>query len=92
MCWMSNGIIALLLKDDEDLKQPLMRDFLFLSMLSGRFHVSHETQKLIWTDPVTKQAPPYPIVPSEWSELVRRKQAPSSEHFFEWYQQWMMKQ
>lgn len=46
--WRSDGIITLVLVDDDDTNQATMRGFLYLSLLSGRFQVPASVQALIF--------------------------------------------
>lgn len=89
MRWESSGIIALLLTDEEDQKQPLMRDFLFLAMISGRFRPTEGTQKLVWADPVTGQQPQYPPVPEDWWVELDAGTAPPASQYPSWYGAWV---
>ena len=64
MRWDTDGVVSLLLLDEDDTKQALMRDFLFLSMVTGRFQPEEEIQRRIWaTDGILA---PFPQVPQAW--------------------------
>jgi len=92
MRWESSGIIALLLTDPNDQKQPLMRDFLFLAMLSGRFRPTEGSQKLIWADPQTGVKPQLPVVPEQWWQELDAGTAPPGNQFLSWYANWLANQ
>lgn len=88
MRWEAGGIIALLLTDPDDTKQVLMRNFLFMAMLTGRFRPSEGTQKLIWADPATGDQPAFPTVPEEWWQELDAGTAPPAEQYGTWFATW----
>lgn len=91
MRWEASGIVAMLLTDPDDnpIKQALLRNFLFMTMLSGRFRPSAGIQGLIWADVVTGVQPPYPQVPNEWWDALDQNSAPDSSQYLDWFMGWL---
>jgi hypothetical protein len=89
MRWEASGIVALLLTDPEDQRQPLMRDFLFLAMISGRFRPTEGCQKLIWADAATGAKPEFPPVPEQWWVELDAGTAPPAGEYMAWYRSWL---
>ena len=92
MRWESTGIIALLLTDPTDVKQVLMRDFLFMAMLSGRFRPTEGSQKLMWADAATGAQPAFPPVPEAWWVELDAGTAPTMDQYPAWYGAWVAAQ
>jgi len=92
MRWEATGIVALLLTDNADARQALMRDFLFMAMLSGRFRPSEGTQRLMWADPETGTQPPFPPVPAQWWAELDAGTAPPISEYLDWYMVWVASQ
>jgi len=91
MRWEASGIVAMLLMDPNDnpIKQTLLRNFLFMTMLSGRFRPSSGIQKLIWADAESGEQPPYPQVPEEWWDALDSDSAPDSSQYLNWFMGWL---
>lgn len=67
----SRGIITLQLTDDIDAKQDLMRTFMTLAMVSGRFRVQENLQVMMFPDPVDQSYPATnPTVPVAWWDAL----------------------
>lgn len=49
--WRADGIVTLTLDDVDELRQPVMLGFLFMSLMSGRFEVPVKVQALIFPPP-----------------------------------------
>jgi len=92
MRWESSGIIALLLTDPTDQKQVLMRDFLFMAMISGRFRPTGGSQKLMWADAATGVQPAFPLVPEAWWDELDAGTAPTADQYAAWYGAWLAAQ
>lgn len=91
LLWTSSDIISLLIQDPDDVLQPFMRGFLFMAMISGRFRPDHETQALIWADPVTGEKPLFPQVPEQWwvEQDARKETGDPDPDYAAWYTAWL---
>jgi len=75
MTWTSDGVVVLILQDldDDPLKQIVMRTFLTLAMISGRFRPDQATQQHIFADRDTGALAAIDgglVVPADWWQAL----------------------
>ena len=67
----AEGILTIQLTDDGDSRQVLMRTFMTLAMMSGRFRPPEELQILMFPDPLDASYPATnPAVPAAWWQAL----------------------
>lgn len=89
MRWDTDGVVSLVMVDEDDTKQPLMQGFLFMSMISGRFRPEEQVQRRIWADPATGALAPFPQVPQSWWDQEDDGFDLKGEEFMAFYMAWL---